>query len=75
MLAEGGVSNYKKLLSVLALAFPDRLSPNERKFFGSFFQKRTASFASASFQVSTETRYFLKKRTKKLLDIGGRGTG
>jgi hypothetical protein len=34
----------KKLLSVLASAFPDRLGPNEQKFFGSFFQKRTASF-------------------------------
>jgi hypothetical protein len=35
----------KKLLSVSAAAFPVRLSPNEQKFFGSFFQKRTASFA------------------------------
>jgi hypothetical protein len=32
----------KKLLIVLALAFPDRLSPDLQKFFGSFFQKRTA---------------------------------
>jgi hypothetical protein len=37
----------KKLLSVLASAFQDRLSPNEQKFFGSFFQKRTASFLSS----------------------------
>jgi hypothetical protein len=29
----------KKLLSVLASAFPDGLSPNEQKFFGSFFKK------------------------------------
>jgi hypothetical protein len=35
----------KKLLSVSAAASPDGLSPNEQKFFGSFFQKRTASFA------------------------------
>jgi hypothetical protein len=34
----------KKLLSVLASAFPDRLNRNEQKFFGSFFQKRTTSF-------------------------------
>jgi hypothetical protein len=34
----------KKLLPVLASAFPDRLGQNEQKFFGSFFQKRTASF-------------------------------
>jgi hypothetical protein len=33
----------KKLLSVSASVFPDRLSSNEQKFFGSFFQKRTAS--------------------------------
>jgi hypothetical protein len=33
----------KKLLSVSASALPDRLSPVEQKFFGSFFQKRTAS--------------------------------
>jgi hypothetical protein len=32
----------KKLLPVSDSAFPDRLSPNEQKFFGSFFQKRTA---------------------------------
>jgi hypothetical protein len=35
----------KKLLSVLASALRDRLHPNEQKFFGSFFQKRTALFA------------------------------
>jgi hypothetical protein len=40
----------KKLLSVLASAFPDGLSPNTQKFFGSrragaaLFQKRTAFF-------------------------------
>jgi hypothetical protein len=34
----------KKLLSVLAPAFPDGLSLNGQKFFGSFFQKRTAYF-------------------------------
>jgi hypothetical protein len=34
----------KKLLSLLASAFPDGLSPDSRKLFGSFFQKRTASF-------------------------------
>jgi len=34
----------KKLLSVLASAFPDGLSPDNQKFFGSFFQKRTAFF-------------------------------
>jgi hypothetical protein len=34
----------KKLLSVLASASPDGLSPNGQKFFGSFFQKRTAYF-------------------------------
>jgi hypothetical protein len=32
----------KKLLSVLTSAFPDRLGPASRKFFGAFFQKRTA---------------------------------
>jgi hypothetical protein len=31
----------EKRLSVSASAFPDGLSPNEQKFFGSFFQKRT----------------------------------
>jgi hypothetical protein len=34
----------KKLLFVLASDFPDGLSLHEQKFFGSFFQKRTASF-------------------------------
>jgi hypothetical protein len=34
----------KKLLSVWASAFPDGLSPNDQRFFGSFFQKRTAFF-------------------------------
>jgi hypothetical protein len=38
----------KKLLPVLASAFPDSLSPDEQKFFGSFFQKRTASFLQAA---------------------------
>jgi hypothetical protein len=61
----------KKLLAVLASAFPDRLSPNEPKFVGSFFQKRTASFTSKDFRIFTETRYFLKKRTKKLLFLRG----
>jgi hypothetical protein len=42
----------KKLLFVLASAFPDGLSPNEQKFFGSFFQKRTSSF----FRVSAPPR-------------------
>jgi hypothetical protein len=37
----------KKLLFVLASAFPDRLSPDSQKFFGSFFQKRTACFAGS----------------------------
>jgi hypothetical protein len=32
----------KKLLTLSALAFPDRARPNSWKFFGSFFQKRTA---------------------------------
>jgi hypothetical protein len=31
----------KKLLTVRASVFPDGLSPNGQKFFGSFFQKRT----------------------------------
>jgi hypothetical protein len=39
----------KKLLHVLASAFPDRLSHNEQKFVGSFFQKRTASFTSKDY--------------------------
>jgi hypothetical protein len=34
----------KKLLSISPSAFPDGLSPNEQKFFGSFFQKRIAFF-------------------------------
>jgi hypothetical protein len=34
----------KKLFSVLASACPETLSPGSQKFFGSFFQKRTASF-------------------------------
>jgi hypothetical protein len=34
----------KKRLPVLASAFPDGLSPDNQKFFGSFFQKRTTSF-------------------------------
>jgi hypothetical protein len=34
----------KKLLAVLASAFPDGLSPDIQEFFGSFFQKRTAFF-------------------------------
>jgi hypothetical protein len=33
----------QKTFICLAPAFPDRLSLNEQKFFGSFFQKRTAS--------------------------------
>jgi hypothetical protein len=32
----------QKTLIYLASAFPDRLSPESQKFFGSFFQKRTA---------------------------------
>jgi hypothetical protein len=35
----------KKLLFTLASAHPERLSPDKQKFFGSFFQKRTACFA------------------------------
>jgi hypothetical protein len=31
----------KKLLIILAAAYPERLSPDSQKFFGSFFQKRT----------------------------------
>jgi hypothetical protein len=34
----------KKLLIVPATAFPGKASPDRKKFFGSFFQKRTASF-------------------------------
>jgi hypothetical protein len=33
----------KKLLFLLASVSPGRLSPKSQKFFGSFFQKRTAS--------------------------------
>jgi hypothetical protein len=33
----------KKLLPVLASALPDGLGQIEQKFFGSFFQKRTAT--------------------------------
>jgi hypothetical protein len=61
----------KKLLSVLALAFPDRLGPNEQKFFGSFFQKRTASFTWKDFRVSTETRYISAFRPHRRSDAGG----
>jgi hypothetical protein len=34
----------KKLLSILASALPDTIGPISQKFFGSFFQKRTAFF-------------------------------
>jgi hypothetical protein len=34
----------KKLLCVSASAFPDGLKPDNQRFFGSFFQKRTAFF-------------------------------
>jgi hypothetical protein len=33
----------KKLPPILAAAFPERLGLMSQKFFGSFFQKRTAS--------------------------------
>jgi hypothetical protein len=36
----------QKTLAQLASAFPQRLSLNLSKFFGSFFQKRTAFFAA-----------------------------
>jgi hypothetical protein len=58
----------KKLLTVLALALPDGLSPHEQKFFGSrwaappFFQKRTASFTSKDFRVFAETKYVTQLR-------------
>jgi len=34
----------QKTFVCLTAALPGRLSSNEQKFFGSFFQKRTASF-------------------------------
>jgi hypothetical protein len=42
--AQGGSSSFlkkrsKKLLSILAAALPDGLSPQSQKFFGAFFQK------------------------------------
>ncbi len=36
----------RKLSVNLASAYPDRLSPDSQKFFGSFFQKRTALFTA-----------------------------
>jgi uncharacterized protein YjbI with pentapeptide repeats len=41
-----------KPLGVQASAFPGTLSPASQKFFGSFFQKRTASFACVLLAIS-----------------------
>jgi hypothetical protein len=37
----------KKLLSVSASVYPERLSLDSKKFFGSFFQKRTRFLTTA----------------------------
>jgi hypothetical protein len=47
--------------TVLAAALPGRARPDSEKFFGSFFQKRTASTALVDFPG-------FEKKNKKCLD-------
>jgi hypothetical protein len=41
----------QKTFDCLASAFPERLGPDSQKFFGSFFQKTTASFQVARLPI------------------------
>jgi hypothetical protein len=58
----------KKLLIILASACPDRLSQVSQKFFGSFFQKRTAFChwplpGSLMFRLPGQLPSFFQKRS------------